>query len=93
MGDNLIPELPPLKSINGIHDAYCRVCWEPVYRFWVSKEDHGGVCTEGVNCASDCSNARAMAHNAAVFAKIRAEIGADIATRPTNTVEEDTGHG
>lgn len=69
---DLIPELPPLKSLSG-HDAYCKVCWEPVYRLWADKQDHGGVCPFGATQAHECRNAMNAARNTAMIREMMAQ--------------------
>jgi hypothetical protein len=52
------------------YSAYCRVCWYPVYRFWV-EEDHKGVCMYGCSTAADCPEAKNRAYNVATMTKLR----------------------
>lgn len=65
--------IAPLKSPSG-HDAYCHVCWEPVYRFWVAKEspDHSR-CPVGDYTAQTCPNATGPARQRAAIARLKAE--------------------
>ena len=59
-----IPSLPDIKGPRGI-DAYCHVCWEPVYRLWVDPEPPDyDVCAIGPYSAQTCPNAVAGAHSA-----------------------------
>jgi hypothetical protein len=62
----MIDALPPHQSLSG-HDAYCHVCWEPVYTLWVDSEDPKGVCPFGETKATECA-----------FAMNRARLAADI---------------
>ncbi len=65
--------LPPLKSLSG-HDAYCHVCWEPVYRFWTVKEAPDYTrCPVGSYTAQTCPNAVGAARTKAMFADLRAQ--------------------
>lgn len=34
----MIQSLPEKKTLNGLFDAYCHVCWNPVYVLWVDDE-------------------------------------------------------
>lgn len=70
----MMDELPPRRTLNGKFDAYCHVCWNPVYKLWVSDEspDHG-VCPHGAANAQTCPDAMAAARNSAMFAKLREE--------------------
>lgn len=63
--------LASLKSPSG-HDAYCHVCWEPVYRFWVSKEspDHAR-CPVGDYTAQTCPNATGPAKMRATIEQLK----------------------
>lgn len=66
-------ELAPLKSPSG-HDAYCHVCWEPVYRFWAAKvsPDHSR-CGIGDFSAQTCPNATGPVRLRADIARLKAE--------------------
>lgn len=68
-----IATLPEQKTLNGKFDAYCRVCWNPVYAFWVSDEDHGGKCHSGHNRAQDCPDAMGRAQLTATIAHLKAD--------------------
>jgi hypothetical protein len=64
--------LSPLQSLSG-HDAYCHVCWEPIYRLWIDKEnDPAGQCIHGAAAAHSCPEAMARAANSAGIAKLKA---------------------
>lgn len=78
----MIESLPPLRTLNGKFDAYCHVCWNPVYRLWVSDEspDHN-TCQMGDYTARTCPDALARARNTAMFADLRAK-----GLLPTNTL-------
>lgn len=65
--------LKPLKSPSG-HDAYCHVCWEPTYRFWVDKEAPDYTkCGVGDYTAQTCPNAVGAARQKAAFQRLRDE--------------------
>ena len=50
--------LPPQKTLNGLFDAYCHVCWEPIYCLWVDREtDPAGKCAWGHTQATGCQEA------------------------------------
>lgn len=53
--------LEPKRTLNGRFDAYCHVCWCPVYAIWVSDEDPAGKCMEGQATATKCSQAMVRA--------------------------------
>lgn len=65
--------LEPLKSPSG-HDAYCHVCWEPVYRFWVDKRSPDyDVCAVGDYTAQTCPNAIGPARQRAAIERLKRE--------------------
>lgn len=39
------------------YSAYCRVCWQPVYAFWIDSEPHRGECVEGARVIGGCRQA------------------------------------
>lgn len=64
-------QLQPLKSPSG-HDAYCHVCWEPVYRFWVDKRSPDySRCGVGEFTAQTCPNATGPARQKAAVARLK----------------------
>lgn len=66
-----IPSLPPRKTLNGLFDAYCHVCWNPVYVLWIDKTDPQGKCPHGGHTNPlDCPDV----HAAAQWAKAGAEM-------------------
>ena len=70
----MIESLKPVRTLNGKFDAYCHVCWNPVYRLWVSDDapDHN-TCQMGEGyTAQTCPDALARARNTAMFADLRA---------------------
>jgi hypothetical protein len=66
-----IRELEPHRTLNGQFDAYCRICWNPVYALWVDSVDPEGKCMFGHGRAEECPDAMAAARNSAVVAKLR----------------------
>ena len=62
-----IPQLEARRTLNGLFDAYCHVCWNPVYRLWISDEDPGGRCIFGLTDATKCPDAMAEAKNTATI--------------------------
>lgn len=65
--------LPSITTPDG-RDAYCHVCWEPVYRFWVDREapDYDR-CPVGDYTAQTCPNATGPARLKADIARLKAE--------------------
>ncbi len=55
---------------HGPFSAYCKVCWNPCYIFWIDTEPHGGVCMFGHERAGQCPDAMAAAKNTAAFRRI-----------------------
>ena len=52
--------LPPRTTRNGKHDAYCHVCWNPVYLSLQWGDDHtpdNARCPFGAAVAHECSDA------------------------------------
>ena len=68
-----IPAIEPRRTLNGLFDAYCHVCWNPVYRLWVSDEDPAGRCIFGLDDARKCPDAMAAARNAAAIKRAMKE--------------------
>lgn len=66
-----IRALPPRRTINGLFDAYCHVCWNAVYVLWVDKEDPAGACIFGHKRADACPEAMGRAQLQATLAKLR----------------------
>ncbi len=65
--------IPHRRSLSG-HDAYCHVCWEPVYALWIDKsDDPAGECMHGHAKAHACPEAMSRAQFAGRMAKLRAE--------------------
>jgi len=66
----LIPELEPRQSLSG-HDAYCHVCWNPVYALWVAKDapDYE-QCAFGDYSAQTCPDALKRANMFADITKM-----------------------
>lgn len=54
-----LPALPDKRAL-GMPDtafsAYCKVCWFPVYLFWVD-EPHDGACINDCTLAANCAEA------------------------------------
>ena len=69
-----IPSLAPVTTLNGKWDAYCHVCWNPVYRFWADKVPPDNRCQFGHDTADACPDAQATARNRARMIKLRAAI-------------------
>lgn len=67
-----IRELPPRTTANGLHDAYCHVCWHPTYILWIEEDapDHDR-CPLGDYDALTCPNSLAMTNTAKLFADLR----------------------
>lgn len=63
--------IPPRRTLNGLFDAYCRVCWNAVYVLWVGKDDPCGKCIFGHARAEDCPDAMGRAQLQATLAKLR----------------------
>jgi hypothetical protein len=62
---NEIPDLPNRCTLNGDFDAYCHVCWNPVYALWIDEEDPCGECMYGHQNAIDCPDALKRARTTA----------------------------
>jgi hypothetical protein len=71
----VIESLPPRQTLNGKFDAYCAICWNPVYALWISDEDPRGVCPFGAAKATDCPDAMAAARNTAMIRAAIAKAG------------------
>ena len=60
--DLIAPEIPDRRAL-GMPDepysAYCRVCWQATYRFWVDRQPHDGSCPFGAKQITDCEQAMA----------------------------------
>lgn len=67
----MIAELEPLTSLSG-HDAYCHVCWNPVYALWVAKNapDYER-CVFGDYSAQTCPDALNRANMFADVTKMK----------------------
>ena len=66
-----IQELEPMLGLSG-HDAYCHVCWEPVYSCWVAKEAPDAKrCAFGPYTAQTCPSAQGAAARSADLIKMR----------------------
>jgi len=50
-------KLEPRTTLNGKFDAYCHVCWEPIYVLWVDDSDPAGKCPWRCIKATDCTEA------------------------------------
>lgn len=51
-----VPAIEPRRTLNGLFDAYCHVCWDPVYRLWVSRERQAaGIIGELGELAAKCA--------------------------------------
>lgn len=93
--------LEPLRSPSG-HDAYCHVCWGPVYRFWVAKESPDYArCGIGDFTAQTCPNSTGPARQKAAIARLKASglwrgsLGVSLAeeAKTANTVGVDPLQG
>lgn len=91
-------QLQPLKSPSG-HDAYCHVCWEPVYRFWADKRSPDySRCGVGDFTAQTCPHATGPARQKAAIARLKeaglwvgslgASLAHEAALSPKNTESE-----
>ena len=66
-----IADLPPRKTLAGGFDAYCHVCWNPVYALWIdATDDPAGKCPMGHAKATDCPDAMGRAKFAGQMAKL-----------------------
>lgn len=72
MGNELkMQTLRPRTGPKGF-DAYCHICWEPIFSLWCDDEPPDYTkCGIGDYSAQTCPNAIAGAHNAATIAKLR----------------------
>lgn len=64
-------DIPERKTLNKKFDAYCRVCWNPVYLLWIDDEDPSGQCMFGHKHAHECEDAMSRAQLQATLAKLR----------------------
>jgi hypothetical protein len=70
MGEEM-ETLPPLSSPSG-HSAYCGVCWEPTFRFWVAAEAPDYTkCGVGDYTAQTCPNATGAARQKAAIRRLK----------------------
>lgn len=71
--EGMIPSLPDRRSAcdHGPYSAYCKVCWNAVYIFWIDTHPHDGVCPFGHTSASTCPDVAAASHNTKVFREAR----------------------
>jgi hypothetical protein len=66
-----IQTLPERKTPKG-HDAYCHVCWEPIYILWADREPpDNSRCFFGPYTAQTCPEAVAAAQRAALNAAVK----------------------
>lgn len=82
----MIPELPDRRSAcdHGPYSAYCRVCWNPVYIFWIDKHPHNGVCPHGGHTSPmTCPDVQAAAHNTKMIREAKAKAKALAAEKLT----------
>ena len=63
--------LKPVKTLSGLHDARCHVCWNAVYVLWIDKSDPAGKCPLGHTKAHDCPDAMGRAQDAAPLLKLK----------------------
>ncbi|MHB8284370.1 MAG: hypothetical protein ACYDD1_06810 [Caulobacteraceae bacterium] len=66
-----------MKTLNGKFDARCHVCWNAIYRLWISEEDPAGKCHFGHRKAPECPDAMARAAESAAAIKMLAADRAD----------------
>lgn len=64
-----IPDVPDIRTArgHGPYSAYCRLCWNPVYKLWIQEDAPDGKCQfgrEGPHCCPDAIN---RARNAATI--------------------------
>ena len=64
-----IQSLPPQIPLS----AYCRVCWNPVYRLWSEGIPADNQCHHGCTAAHECPDAMSRAEATAEVIKIIAE--------------------
>lgn len=61
-----IPSLAPVTTLNGEWDAYCRTCWNPVYRLWLAEDiPADNQCHHGCSSAYTCPDALERAQTTA----------------------------
>lgn len=72
--DGEVKTLEPRRTLTGKFDAYCRICWNPVYVLWIDDDDDPrGRCAFGDHKkATDCPDAMNRARLWASVAKSRA---------------------
>ena len=66
--------LPARTTLKGGFDAYCHVCWYPIYAMWLDEnDDPAGKCMFGCTKATDYSEAVARAKQEARIIQWRKE--------------------
>lgn len=75
MQSETLPDKRALAFPDEPYSAYCRVCWHPYYRFWVTKDDHhNGECVFQHKSADQCPNAMGRERMTAQIRKYKQSI-------------------